>query len=304
MPLFIPGGLLYMKNFGFKKLTVDYHLDYSACIAYDNKENPLAMKYEMQLHFSKLKSKGNAEKYVNALTTLWTDLSGDVGRYKKNIVDAAMFYADHWTFKQQLCVYNCLLLLTFPFYRDVLKGIVKQCGQGGLCVSKSIEEFLTHNCNYKLSRATIKDYIAQVIATMIELKVIMRYTNGSFIKMNTPIYDDLGIYAVLKVIEALKSVGEDASWLLNCYNFEMPREFVDFFVDIEYSAVVGDDVWNEYNAEKYKSLQLNHGMWCCGSNEFVYDNGSRRTRRPRNSYVNIDDLKKAYGSEVFHGWSC
>ena len=293
-----------MKNFGLKKLTLDNHLDYSACIAHDHKVKPVAMKREMQYHYSKLKSKVNAEKYVNALIVLWTDFSGDVGRYKKNIVDAAMFYADHWTFKQQLCVYNCLLLLTFPFYRDVLKGIVKQCGQGGLCVSKSIEEFLVEHCQYNLSSATLKDYCAQVLGTMLELDVIKRFTYGTFIKANTPVYDDIGVYAILKVAEALKASGEEIDWLWKCYNFEVTREFIDFFVDIDFAAIFGDGIWNKFNQEGLASIMLNNGEWSNGNGEFVYDNGSRRILRPRNSYVDIDDVKQAYGSDVFNGWDC
>ena len=101
-----------MTNFSCKKLTVDI-LDYSACIAYDHKCNPLTMKNEMQNHFDSLRSKINAEKYVNALLALWTDFSGVTGKFKKNIVDAAMFCADNWTFKQQLTIYHYLLFKAF-----------------------------------------------------------------------------------------------------------------------------------------------------------------------------------------------
>ena len=291
-----------MAKFSCKKLTIDKHFDYSACISYDHHCNPLTMKYEIQRHFAHLRSKVNADKFVNALLALWTDFSGVTGNFKKNIVDAAMFYADKWTYKQQFVVYNCLLLLTFPFYRDVLKGIVDQ--RTGLFVAKTIEDYIIEKCSYDLSAATKRDLIAQVLGTMIELGVVKRFTNGTFIKSNTPVYDEIGVYAILKVAEALRASGEEIEWLWKCFNFEVRREFVSFFVDIDYAVILGDCIWSQFNEESFESLRLNNGEWRCGNGEFVYDNGSRITRRPRNSYVNIEDLMNAYGSEKFNGWSC
>ena len=291
-----------MTNFSCKKLTVDKHFDYSACIAYDHKCNPLTMKNEMQNHFDSLRSKINAEKYVNALLALWTDFSGVTGKFKKNIVDAAMFCADNWTFKQQLTIYHCLILLTFPFYRDVMKGIVEQ--HTGLFVAKSIEDYLDKKCSYSLSDATVKDQIAQVLATMLGLGVIKRYYHGTFIKRNIAVLDDVAVYAILQVAFALKAKGEVSDWLWQCYNFEIRREFVDFFLDIDYEAIVGKQVWERFNEGNFKSLCLNQGEWTCSNAGFVYDNGRRKSDFQRNSFVDIGDLRNVVGGEVFNGWSC
>ena len=291
-----------MTNFSCKKLTVDKHFDYSTCIAYDHKCNPLTMKKEMQNHFASLRSKANAEKYVNALLALWTDFSGVTGKFKKNIVGAAMFYADNWTFKQQLNIYHCLLLLTFPFYRDVMKGIVEQ--HTGLFVAKSIEDYINEKCSYSLSDATVKDQIAQVLATMLGLGVIKRYYHGTFIKRNMAVLDDVAVYAILQVTFALKAKGEVSDWLWQCCNFEIKRDFVDFFLDIDYEAIVGKQVWEQFNEGNCKSLCLNQGGWTCSDGEFVYDNGRRKSDLQSNSFVDIDDLRNAIGGDVFNGWSC
>ena len=287
-------------SFNCKKLKVDEHWDYGSVVARDFKNDVTGLEKELKCHFQSSRSKINGEKYKNAILAIWTDFNGVYSAHKKLVVDAAMFYGKHWTDFHHYEIYNCLALLTFPLYKDVIKAFGDKNGR--LSVYGEIKEYLDSRCGYALSEVTIKDQVHQVIGSMLELGVLRSFCRGAYILCNKPIYDCVSIYSILLVMSSLREETDDLTWLTKCFNFELSEDFICFFPMFDYEKIVGEQVWESYKRNVGSTIQLRDGEWLCTNEEMLYSNGKRLKDISKNAYLSVKDFKLCYGKETFDTW--
>lgn len=290
-----------MPNFSCKKLTFIDHFDYSSIVAHHHNKDSAGFKNEIRAFYAKtMRNNNNRDKTINALSYLWCDFTGTLGVAKRDVIDACFFYGDKWTDLQALERYNCLMALTFDNYRDVLRAVT-DCGYE-FFTTEGVKEKLMSRGGTKLSDATITDQINQILGTMKEIGVVKRYKRGLYKLSKWPVVDAVSIWIVLKTYEALSALG-NSSWFLKCFNFEINKDFVSFFPDFDYSALVGRATNEAFTDADAGFLRLSMGEWSYSDGEMVYDIGKRKSEIMRNLYVTIEDMKNALGKEIFDGWA-
>lgn len=289
-----------MPNFTCKKLNYMDHLDYSFTVARDYGNDSKGFINEIKVHFNKtMKDNANRDKAINALINLWCNFDGTFGVVKRELLDACFFYGDEWTDYQPFERYNCFMLLTFDNYREILHAIT-DCGFG-FFTTEEVKSKLQKKVDWKLSDATIVDQLNQIIGTMVGIGVVKRYRRGLYKLQKWPVFDAVSIYIVLKTFDALAKL-EDASWFLNCFNFEVGKDFVSFFTEFDYAKLVGDEVYHALINAESGSMRLSTGTWTYANDEMIYDIGKAKSQIMQNLYVTIDDVKKALNKDVFDGW--
>lgn len=288
-----------MPNFTCKKLTRAL-FDYAFIVAHDYGNDVMGYKNEIKQFLIKtMRKNANCEKTISTLSYLFGDLSGKFGEVKAQILNACFFYG-RWTDYQSWERFNCLCVLTFDNYRDILHAIT-DCGYE-FFTTDDIKIQLLKRVKADLSDSTLTDYINQIVCTMVEIGVVKRYKRGLYKLQKCPVFDAVSIYIVLKTFEALDRE-EDASWFLKCFNFEVGKDFVSFFPAFDYTKLIGGEVYQEFINAETGSLRLSMGAWTYADAEMVYDIGKAKSEIMQNLYVTIDDVKKALNKNVFDGWN-
>ena len=284
-----------MLNLTCKKITVD-NFDYGSIVAHTHRKNLLGFKKEAKSHFKKIMmANANVEKLISSLSLLWYNFDGVIGAEKKSIIDACFFYGDKWTDYHQFERYNCLCVLTFDNYRDILHAVT-DCGYE-FFTADEVKVQLLKRVKTDLSEATLTDQINQIIGTMSEIGVVKRYKRGIYRLQKYPVFDAISIYIVLKTYEALSSI-EEASWFLKCFNLEIDGEFVSFFSSFDYSWMAGKEVYSQFVSSS-GTMRLSMGEWSCGVDEMFYDIGKTKSEVNRYQYVTINDVKEALRKDSF-----
>ena len=287
-----------MPNFSSKKLTFCDHFDYSALVANHHRNNFAGFKQELKTHFSKtMKNNANIQKVINSLTNLWFDFSGGLGHAKKDVVAAFFYYGDKYSDFHPFERFNCLCVLTFKNYLEVLKIIA---GFGYYSFTKDeLKTRYTQRGGTRLSDATITDQINQILGTMTDIGVVKR-NNGLYKLQQRPVFDVVSIYIILRTYEALSEMG-DASWFLKCFNFEIDKEFVSFFKQFNYSLMVDENVYKQFVENQNGTMRLSMGKWHFAEDEMVFSNGIKKSQVDPYLYVTVKEIIKGSEKETFDG---
>ena len=288
-----------MNNFNYI-LTIDYLDDFMFKLDYydtDVKD----LKHEATTHYRDTlgKSSSATSQIVTELMDMFTGIEGEFGNAKKELLELSKFYARHFGCKLTLEIYRAMLLLTFPLAREIVT-IAAEYGENVFTSDMVISNL---KGEYGMA-ATVETSVAKMLRTLYNLQILRRTRKSGVYALNrcTP-FNQLGVLATLTAAQAMaKSPVPAKNPCLQGLSFEITHEFADYFTDLDYSSIVGTELWEEFqNSPANFRLRLDENGWSVTSQPLTYVI-CRNIRRilediPRNYDINITDVKEARKNE-------
>lgn len=257
---------------------------------YHNK--PLELKnYLAKVYRTKSKSKTNKYKMVNELTAVFRCSSNEP--VKRDILKACAFSCSNLGCRRYaLATYRSLLLLTFPLLAELTK-LALSFGDNYFTPQLLIDKL---DDNWFQNEATKDSCCRAAIKTLTEVAVIKTLKRGVMKSQTIPVYDAQGLEAaLLTAVELGKGKPNDIDLFLQGLSFEITHDFIEFFNNIDYTAIVPADIWNEFiSSDSQHTLQYKQGAWTVSNEPYLYlEINLPLSAIPKANYYTVEDLKIA-----------
>lgn len=220
-------------------------------------------------NYGRIKSTNNITIIINELTAMYTANTEE--KAKLRILDEAQFSCSIFLGGSYFpaSTYISLLILSFPIIKDVMKVIPSFNGNfftPDILIDKV--DFPDSIDSYKTKRSCIYN----ILKTLTEIGAVKKLKKGMYKKGTVCVIDAQGIEAALLTASELSEDSiETADLYLRPYSFEITKDFIEFYDNIDYSSVIPSDKWNEFiNADEGYSLQYTEGQWTVSSEPYLY----------------------------------
>lgn len=213
-----------------------------------------------------LKNKSEQEQITNILYEVWGNTGGKYGQTKKAIQQIAKQYEEY---RLPLEIHRCMLVLTFPILSEMIDIIAGYARSNSFFAPEDIMEMLSIAVSNETSETNNTELMFN---TLLEVGVIKKLNSSRYKAQQWPLFKMLGLKAVLLTslaIEPEASVNEKS--FLRLFSFEITHEFTDTYKEIDYTKIVGKELWNNFlDSGKSYSLQYKDGQFKLSDESFVY----------------------------------
>lgn len=213
-----------------------------------------------------VRNKVDREQMINFLYDTWCDMSGNNGMVKNFI---HQIVKQHRSYTLPLEVYRCMLALTFPSVRVIIKCISNRAENNSFFTPHELIAEVLSDYSKDVNRY---DDITLMLNTMLEVGIVKKLSKNLYKTQQWPVFEELCLKAVLLTASTVSGevLGEKNDFL-KLLSFEIDHNFSDRHKEINYEKLVGETLWQSFlNSGTEYTLQYRDGRFKLSDKEFIY----------------------------------
>lgn len=249
----------------------------------------VGLKAETIQHYKNVmhKSPSMTSKIVSELNAMWGSKNPAYAGYSTGLQEIGRFYAKNFSCKFPLEMHRAALIIAFPLVREIV-SIANEYGENTYTPALIIEKL---KGDYG-SKETVEQAVPKALRTMCNLGMIRRVNHGIYKNNTWPVFNTCGLLATMTVAQAFTKEGNvNKNLAIKGLSFELTKEFTDCFAEINYEAIVGEQLWQNFNQSAPEfTLQYDGKAWTLSDKPFKYAGvNATLSKIPKHLQLNVKD---------------